>query len=467
MKVILLDPSSHNYIQEPYENIGLGYLASVLRENNHEAVIVNCAIENTSTDKLLKRILAENPDVLGLSIKNINVKQGLKIIKELRKRGFKAHITLGGHYPTFHHQELLTDFPEIDSVIRSEGEYALLHLVNELKTKNFKNIKNLSYRIANEIIVNESQTLLTDLDKLPFPARDNTDKILEKSNVISISASRGCYANCSFCSITNFYKSTPGKKWRCRSPKNLVDEIEMLSNKYNINNFRFIDDQLFLSNKQGNIYIKQLRAELEKRNLNIKFIMNCRANNIDYNLFKILQEMGLKKVFIGIESAHQRGLDSFNKGTSVEDNKKALQILESLNINYDIGFILIDPFTTYQELSENLNFLAEIKKRIEGTDCYLSVTTSLEVYGGTPIHKKLTHLNILKGNYINGYFYNLNDTVVKTFRYLMESLIERKLLAIYHQIIFIKRLIINKQNFIKRSYWDEKNQKISKSIKVN
>ncbi|MBN2007798.1 B12-binding domain-containing radical SAM protein [candidate division KSB1 bacterium] len=445
MNVILLDPSKRNNIQEPYENIGLGYLAAVLRSKNHSVRIINCAIEKLSFREVISCILKFKPDVLGITVKSVNIRRAIDVVTHLRNCDFRGHVTLGGHYATVHHSELLRDFPAISSVVRGEGELALLDLVENVKTGNFTHIKNLSYRKSNSVIINDMAETLTPLDELPFPARDDTARVIQKDGSISISASRGCYASCSFCSIAHFYNISNGPRWRRRSPQNIAAEIEYLSRTFHTSKFKFIDDQLFLSNRSALKFVRELQAELQKRHLTIQFSMNCRANHITHELFALLKSIGLKKVFIGIESAHQRGLDTFNKGTSVQINNDALTVLDELNIDYDIGFILIDPYTTFDELTENLNYLSTIKKRIEGRHCYLSVTTSLEVFGGTPVCIKLQNEGRLTGDYFNGYHYMVEDANVKRYQFIMEHIIEQKLVAFYHRLLYLKRSFINRE----------------------
>lgn len=446
MKIILLDLAPRNHLQEPYEHLGLGYLASILRQNRYNVQILSCNCDNLRIRKAINYILSVNPDLLGISVKSIHAKRMAQIVSRLRDRGFQDHITIGGHFPTFHHREILQDLPQIDSVVRGEGEYTILELVERLKDNDFSQICGLSYRNGNEIKINKPRKLIADLDQLPFPARDKTDQVLKKGGFMSISASRGCYANCAFCSIANFYKMTPGKKWRRRSPENVADEIILLIKKFGSNYFKFIDDQLFISDTEAMEYFEALQKEFICHCINIKFIMNCRANNIGYEIFKLLKRTGLQKVFIGVESAHQRGLNTYNKGTTVSINNNALSVLDKLDINYDIGFILIDPYTTYQELHENLRYLCELKQRIKRKRCYLSVSTSLSVYGGTPIYTKLLRQHQLKGNYLQGYNYQVENINVRFFQFIMESIIQQYLLPIYHNFLFIKHLLTRKSH---------------------
>ena len=447
MKILLVDLAPHKKVEEPYENLGLGYLTSILREKDYNVQQLSCIVHNLTLQKLINRIISVNPDLLGLSVKSLHAKQMKKLVEELREKGFKNHITLGGHFPTFHYKEILRDIPQIDTVIRGEGELTLLELVENLKDKNFNNISGLSYRVDQEIKNNEPRELICNIDKIPFPARDHTSLILKRSRFISISASRGCYANCSFCSIANFYKKSPGKNWRCRSPKNIVAEMKLLAEKYGNTNFKFIDDQLFLNNRHALEFTKKFQEELIRNNLEINFVMNCRANHIDYDIFMRLKKNGLKKVFIGIESAHQRGLETFNKGTSIDINNNALKTLEELNIEYDIGFILIDPYTNYQELFENLKFLTDLKQKMTGNNSYLSVTTSLTIFGGTPIFHKLSEESRLSGNYIEGYKYTVDNINVQLFRFIMETIIAKKILPIYHKYLLINQ-IIKRNNYL-------------------
>jgi radical SAM superfamily enzyme YgiQ (UPF0313 family) len=436
MRVILLDPATRFATIEPYENLGLAYLAAALRQRGHQVRILSTAHENLSVRQTIREVLQMNPHLVGITILGANAKRAMRLVHRLRENGYQGHITLGGYYPTFHALELMRGFPAIDSVVRNEGEMTLIDLVERLPDGDLGGVLGLSFRDGATVKENPQRPFTKTIDELPFPARDFTAHVLRQGSYIHVSTSRGCYANCSFCAIAKFFRMGNGKVWRRRSAASLAEEVQLLVKQFNFNRFKFIDDQFILTNKEGHEFAEAFGHELGRRNLKIRFQIACRANNIERNLFQRLKDLGLEKVFVGVESGHQRGLDTFNKETTVEMNNQALATLRELDLMYDVGFILIDPYTTFEELKQNLLYLLQQKSLMKKRGSYLSVTTSLIAYGGTPIYDRLVKERRLLGNYFNGFYYQIADKEVRRFRFLMEAVLQGMLLKFFHRLLF-------------------------------
>lgn len=416
MRITLVDPAPPSRILEPYEHLGLAYLSSSIQKKGHEVKIISSVLDHLSISKTINRILLSKPQIIGFSLKETFASRAFKIIEGLRQRGCKAHITQGGHYPTFNQQEILRDFKSVNSIVRGEGEDTFLELVESIESgSDFQAIKGLSYRQNGRYVVNPARPKIPDLDSLPFPAREQTSKILQRGGFIDLVCSRGCYANCSFCSIQSFYRLSAGPNYRQRSVANIVDEIESLIEKFGNRDFKFVDDQFIGPGHKGQRLAREFADELKRRHLKISFQFSCRVSEIDKELLTYLRSVGLKRVLIGLESAHQRGLDTFNKGTTIEQNQKALAILDELGISYIIAFILTDAFTTWDELKQNISFLAQVKSRVDRVGGLLAVEPSLQPHKGTPIFNSLMKLSRLQGNYKMGFRYHIPDYRVRLF----------------------------------------------------
>jgi radical SAM superfamily enzyme YgiQ (UPF0313 family) len=384
----------------------------------------------------IHEVVQFNPALLGITVLGANAKRAINVVHRLQESGYRGHITLGGYYPTFHASELMRGFPAIDSVVRNEGEMALLDLVDRMPDGDLSGVLGITYRDGAAVKENPQRPFVKSLDDLPFPARDFTTRVLQKGNYIHVSTSRGCYANCSFCSIAKFFRMGNGKVWRRRSAASLAEEVELLTGRFHFNRFKFIDDQFILTNKEGHEFAEAFGAELGRRNLQIKFSIACRANNIERHLFLRLRAIGLEKVFVGVEAGHQRGLDTFDKETTVAINDQALATLRELGVKYDMGFILVDPYTTYEELKQNLLYLIEHKNLIKVHGSYLSVTPSLIAYGGTPIYDRLVQERRLLGDFFNGFYYQIADNDVRRFLFVMEKIFNNVLLRMFHRLLF-------------------------------
>jgi anaerobic magnesium-protoporphyrin IX monomethyl ester cyclase len=433
VRTLFVDPAPRCGMREPYEHLGLSSLSAVLSEKGYQAEILSAPLLNDSPRRLVKKIIRFDPHILGFSVKEINARRTLRLIKTLRHAGLQSHITLGGHFPTFNPIQILQDFPEVDSIVRGEGEYTMAELVHALDNGGpLSTVRGLTYREGNDIADNPPRPLIEDLDRLPFPSRDMTPQVIHHGGTIGISASRGCYGNCSFCSIRSFYSASPGQKWRSRSPRHVVDEIEMLASRFPQTPFTFIDDQFIGPGEKGKTNVLDTVSEIQKRGLSIQFIVSCRVDAIEEDLFASLKAAGLKRVFLGVESGTQQGLDRLNKKTSVEQNKRALKILDAIGLEYTIAFIFFDPYSTMKTVKGNLEFLSDIRTHWQGKKGVLSIEPSITVHKGTPIERHLRSEGRLSGNYL-GYRYTIEDRKVQIVRTIVDCLI-RRILPTFHQL---------------------------------
>ncbi|UCE17863.1 MAG: cobalamin-dependent protein [Gemmatimonadota bacterium] len=443
MRILFVDPAPRSGIVEPYEHLGLGYLCAALGGKGYEVDTLSVPLQNLSAHRLVREIMKTDPHILGFSVKEINARRTFRLIRKLQSAGLNCHITLGGHFPTFNHARILHDFPEVDSVVRGEGEDTIVELMRALADGgSLAGIPGLTYREGNNIRENPPRPLIEDLDRLPFPSRNMTPRVIDQGGAIGLVASRGCYANCSFCSIRSFYGTSSGPKWRARSPKHVVDEIEMLASAFPGIPFKFADDQFIGPGERGKTWALNLASEIRKRNLSVQFIVSCRVDAVEQDLFASLKEAGLKKVFIGVESGTQQGLDRFNKKTTVEQNKRALKILEAVRVAYTIAFIFFDPYSTMEDVKGNLEFLSDIRPYWHGKKGILSIEPSITVHKGTPIEQRLRNDGQLLGDYL-GYRYRIKDRRIQYVRFIVDFFI-RRVMPTYHTLNLRGKTIRNR-----------------------
>lgn len=402
-KVILVVPpflQNPMYLQDPYgENLGIGYLAAYLRQNGIQVELMNCLAQDLNAAQAADRIAHINPQVIGITTSKYNREMSgeLQLAKEIRTHGLSAPILLGGHPATFNAEEIVTAFPEIDAVVRGEGELTLLEVVQKAGAgHDWREALGLTFQINGQVINNPSRPLIADLDQLPFPSRDLRPFMdPERRMTARMTASRGCYGHCSFCSISSFYRSCPGKIWRGRSPQNIVDEMEQLQREWNIISVEFVDDIFIGPGTAGRERAYAIAKEIIRRKLFVGFSMETRATEVDRELMAFLKQAGLGTVFLGLESGDQRSLDLYNKQTTVAQNKRAVKIIDELSINLEYGFIMFHPFLTPEDFLENLAFLRELKLCDRGSTTAACIQTTLMVLSGTQLEKDLSASGLL------------------------------------------------------------------------
>lgn len=450
MRVLLLSPFFQNEdypLYLPSENLGIGYLASYLRKNGIIVDIIDANMEELYADKLISKISnIEQYSIVGISVTfQLVFSEVERIAKHIKRKVPTVHITVGGHFATFKHLEIIKNSDNIDSVIRGDGEQTLLELVIALKNQDdFSCIKGLTYRSQfGEIIENETRAILDDINVLPWPDRDTLNKV-NHSCPTQITSSRGCYGNCSFCDIRAFY----GPRWRARDPIDVVDEIEYLNKNYGSKVFRFTDDEFIGPKPMGPQRAIKIANEIVKRSLKVELLISARANMVDYELFKVLKEAGTKECLIGIESGVDRILKLYNKKMTVEENLKAIEVLRKLDINLNLAFIMFDPRMTFDELKQNYEFLKT--NDLVTVDALRSWLWALS---GTPLVKQL---------------YDSDLVIAEGIDFLEYKFADKDVFNVFRLVKRIEKLTFNieKEIFFYNKNKDVTNVDISKELKI-
>jgi radical SAM superfamily enzyme YgiQ (UPF0313 family) len=380
-------------------NLGLGYLAAVLRRSGYEVEVVDIEQE----PREIVRIACElNPILIGFSlIFQFYIARYADLLYLLRENGLDCHFTMGGHFPSLSYEQTLEVVPELDSVVRFEGEATLLEIVEAVSNgRDWREIHGIAYRDDDDnVIVTRPRALLENLDELPYPDREYEPESVLGRSILPILASRGCARTCSFCSIHTFYRAAPGRIVRTRKPAEVVREMEMLHEERGTTIFLFQDDDFPLFGTVWRRWANDFVDELERSGLSQKVIwkMNCRADAVDRDLFIRMRDAGLYLVYMGLESGSEQGLETLHKQINVQQNLKAVETLKSIGLMFEYGFMLLDPSSTFESIRENVQFLRTIL-----SDGCLPVTfCRMLPYHGTPIYDELTRTGRLRGDICN------------------------------------------------------------------
>lgn len=403
MKVTLaVPPEQVNVNQEWLEYLGLGYVAAAARQRGHRVDILDCRFQPVTHTEAAEKIKAQRPDVVGITASYaLDLTSAVKLAQALRAAGYEGMIMAGGHPATATYSVLLTQFPAVNVVVRGEGEITFADLLDRLETgQDWRATPGIAFQQNGKVTVTPPRRLLTDLDSLPVPARDNvctdgapSSAVLSRSRGLEpatvILSSRGCPFQCTYCSVQSFYRSSPGPAWRARSAQNVVDEMAQLAETWGFRFFRFSDDNFFGSCRKGRLRAEELAKGLLGRKLRVNFVIECCATDVEFSLFSLLKRAGLVRVSLGIESGVPRMLEMFNKRATVENNKTALAILRELGIEVHPNFILVDPETTLEELRQNLDFFKNTRVYLAPRAFHILYTNRLGLFAGTPLYENM------------------------------------------------------------------------------
>ncbi|OLN29406.1 B12-binding domain-containing radical SAM protein [Desulfosporosinus metallidurans] len=470
-KVILVNPNDKTVPNHSYgiaEHLGLAYLAAYLRKNFIEVKIVDGDVENIDKDQILKEIFDYEPDMVCLTGLIRTIGDALEIADEIRSKRQNIFICIGGQHASYAAEEILFHHPSVDCVVRGEGEITLMEIIERINEgQGLDGVLGVYYRDNEQVIKNQDRPAIEDLDILPFPARDSLKKCIKNGNqlpVISILTSRGCPGGCSFCNSSDFFTMGGGVRWRYRSPKNVVDEIQYLAENFRSENTYWVlhiyDDNFIGSGRKGRERAKEIAREMLNRGLKIPFDIFCRVDSFDGDeeLLRLLKEAGLVSAFLGLESGLSDTLKLFNKGTTPAQNIAAVQLMERYNIATPAsGFIMFHPYVTFEELRKNAEFLLSV-----GQATFWNLSVNLILFKGTKLVEKVRKDNFL-GNMIYNwaaYEYQYLDPTVSELAKAMDFTNHPIMIRLDSSVRYVENMLCRLTEQIKELGDDSLNKKV-------
>jgi anaerobic magnesium-protoporphyrin IX monomethyl ester cyclase len=346
MRILLLHPNYHSGGAEIAGNwppAWVAYLTGALKKSGYTDVTFIDAMTNNLEDAALEQVLRAQPapDVIGCTAITPSIYKAQSTLA-LAKRLFpQATTILGGIHATFMYQQVLTESPHIDLIVRGEGEEILVNVVRAVEKGTLQQdratMKGIAFRQGDQVVATPAHEPIKDLDTL------SPDwSILEwgKYKYIPLDVrvaipnfARGCPFTCSFCSQWKFWRT-----YRTRTPKNFVDEIERLVKEHQVGFFILADEEPTINREK----FVALCQELIDRKLPITWGINTRVTDIlrDEDLLPFYRKAGLVHISLGTEASAQLQLERFRKETTIAQNKKAIQLIRDAGMVAEAQFII-------------------------------------------------------------------------------------------------------------------------------
>ena len=410
MKKILLITPIQPFREKGTFWIGIYYIASYLRENNYDVNVFdfdNLRPDETTLRKMISESSFDLVGITGMATSYSYVKWLSSVIK-----GYKSDIpiVLGGPSATTI-TDILLNHTLVDYLIIGEGERVIINLINSIKNnENLENVKGIAYKKNGRIIKTEREELINELDTLPFPAWDLSPlrEILgHNKGTIKMISSRSCPYRCSFC------HSQLGIGHRRRSPEKVVDEMEILIQKYGVSNIAFAD-QVFGVNKK---WTYDFCAELTSRKLNAKWKINSVANVANYDLYKTMKKAGCSSIIIGFESGSDTILKEYKKANTRAKADEAIKICRKAGFQPKGGIVIGSFSENKKTINETVNFMKE-------NNLFSGFFFFLTLFPGTEIYQKAIDQNLIIENedlivdLANSHSFTRNITKMSDFKFL-------------------------------------------------
>ncbi len=347
-KVLLVKPSGRHGLSFAFDIIptGLEYIAAYIEDVVDEVNIIDLEMEpKPFQGTIAKHFDMLKPDLVGISMSATEHREGLEIAQKAKDRGIMT--ALGGYHPTAIPDELISH-PQVDFVVRGEGE----HTMHELVTKgSARGVNGISYKDGGKIIHNPDRDFIKNLDSLPFPARHlrryKYHLALKRNREHDVlTASRGCWGRCSFCCEPGMSKSHQ----RYRSPENVMAEIIKIVEFHKGKPLSVeITDPQFMGKPK---LVEQLCDMLAQHELDIKFIAKVRPDMMA-NFPEIVRKMiavGIDSFEMGIESPNLKDLKATFKGIKADAHVRACKNIRKWGGSPGGTFVIGLPDQTEEEI---------------------------------------------------------------------------------------------------------------------
>lgn len=350
--------STFKYVEGYTIPFGILLLAAVIQRDLPDTAvnIVDGKAEDLSPDTLLNRILETTPDLVGISSFTCSINDALLLSKWIKEANQDIKIVLGGVHVSQLPDEIIKD-PNVDFVIRGEGEYSFRNLV---AGHNIEDIKGLAYKDSiGRVHMHPEFGIVDDLDELPAMAYNLVDMSkyfptagqCHRFPASAMITSRGCPGQCIYCS-----SSVSGKKVRYRSAKNIINEIKFLVNNYGIKEIIFMDD-VFTSNKDRLLEFCQL---VQDEKINIVWDCSSRVQHVDEEILLVMKKSGCSQLSFGVETGDENVLKSIKKGQTLDHVRKKVALSRKAGIETRSSFILGFPADTIESMQKTIDFAIEL-----------------------------------------------------------------------------------------------------------
>lgn len=338
MKILLIEPHKSPVTIGGediflYEPLALEYVAAGVAPE-HDVRILDLRLERD-----LPGVFADfEPDVVGITAYTVHVNTAKGLFEQVKRWNPRVLTVVGGHHATVAPQDFLV--PSIDLIVVGEGVVAFREIVRRFERgTGFDDVPSVAFARDGRL-VRVDGPMMTDLDALPFPDRSLTARYRPHyyseymRPLASIRTSRGCPHRCTFCAL---WKLTGGRYLK-RQPAQVVAELATLDEEYVF----FADDESLVDASRMN----ELARLIQEAGIRKRYFLYARSDTIvrHPDLLAMWRDVGLARVFVGLEFAREEDLAYIHKGTTLRDNERAVRILQDLGIELYASFIVRPEF---------------------------------------------------------------------------------------------------------------------------
>lgn len=386
--------------EAPAPPLGLTYVAAAFERAGADVRIFDYIVSRYSPDKLRQDMETFDPQVVGTSSVTLNFPGAAEILQTAKRINPDIVTVMGGPHVSFSAEATLKTYPDIDLIVRGEGETTISELMAcGFNAASLPGIRGLAYRDNGVIRLSGDRDFIADINTLPLPARHllPLSRYQALGFPISMITSRGCPYQCIFCQGRRMV----GSKIRQRRAAAVVDEIENILS-YGIERINIADD-LFVSDKEK---VRDVCGEIRRRGLKFAWSAFARVNTVDRETLQIMKDTGCDGISFGVESGNQAMLDRIKKKITLDQVRRAVGFCKDVGLVVHCSFIVGLPGETPDTLQDSEAFAESLE------DVYYGYHL-LAPFPGTTVREKVSDydLEILTDDWTQ---YDANRAIVRT-----------------------------------------------------
>jgi anaerobic magnesium-protoporphyrin IX monomethyl ester cyclase len=335
--------------------IYLAYTVSVLKKERIEAHGLDAVCAEMGITEFVDAVKKIGPQVVLLEVSTPSIMYDLETAQKVKKET-GAFVVLCGPHASYFHKDIIESYTFVDACIRGEFEYVMRDLCLAIKKgKPLSGVRGITFRNKKKTTVNPDMPPIENLDGLPVPDRfdfkleDYQQAFYLGKKTALVITSRGCPYGCTFCLWPTTMFS---RRFRVRSPKNVVDEIESLIKEEHVDEIFFDDDTFTINNKR----IIEMCGEIVRRGIKIPWCCMGRVDNVSEEMLSTMKKAGCYQIFYGFESGSEDILKASKKGITKKQIRDAVKLTKKVGLSVCGSFIFGLPPETKKTAKETLDF---------------------------------------------------------------------------------------------------------------
>ena len=335
MRILIVNPPhlaiGSRVPKEQLPPLGLLSIGGPMIDAGHDVTLLDAEIGPLTHDEILRRVVTHKPEavLMGHSGSTSAHPIVVDLTRRIRAELPGVKIVYGGVFPTYHFRDVLAEEPQIDVVVRGEGEVTAPRLMNALESgDDLAAIEGIAFRREGKIVETPPARMIDDLDayRVGWELIDHSRySYYGGKRAVVMQFSRGCPHLCNYCGQRGFWA-----RWRHRDPKKFAKEIAYLHRTHGVELFNLADENPTVNKA---VWIELCEAIIAE-NIQITIIGSTRADDIvrDADILHLYRKAGIERFLLGMENTDEETLKKIRKGGTTKSDREAIRLMREHGI---------------------------------------------------------------------------------------------------------------------------------------